>query len=851
MKVFSSKRRKVAAVVLVLLVLFFLRPGASRLKSRIIASVSSGVGRPVDIGAVHVRLLPRPGFDLDNLVVYEDPAFGAEPMLRASEVTAALRLTSMLRGRLEIARLDLTEPSLNLVRGANGRWNLEALVERTAHTPLAPTAKAKSERRPAFPYIQATSARINFKIGAEKKPYALTNADFSLWQDSENAWGARLKGTPVRTDLNLNDTGVLQVDGTWQRAETLRDTPLEFSVEWNHAQLGQLTKLISGSDHGWRGGVQLDVTMKGTPAKLQVASNASVQDFRRYDITRGEALNLATHCDGQYSSVDHTFHEVVCSAPVGAGLITVKGDVGAPGNHNYKVTITAENVPASGAAILAQRAKKNLPDDLAAGGTVSGSVSIDAEGAGTPLRLEGKGEIADFRLASASNKAELGPETLPFLLSSDAVGAKKLVARKGAAAVRVPGGPHLEFGPLPVAIGRAAARGWVNGAGYNVAIAGEAEVAKALRVARMFGLPALAAAAEGTADVDFEIAGSWTGWGYGAQSGFLGPQVTGTAKLRNIRVPLRGVGEPVEISSAEVQLLPAAVHVGKFSAKAAGTVWSGSLDMPRGCGTPDACELHFNLSANQILLGELSAWVNPRASERPWYRVLESSAPAGPSLLENLRAVGRVSAERLQVQNVVATYVSADLSLDQGKVSVSQFNADFLGGKYHGQWRADFTAKPAACSGSGSLTSASLGQLADVMNDAWIAGTASATYEVEGPCSAEFWQSAEGSLQFDVRDGALPHVSLAEDEGSLKISRLSGRVKLLGGKLEIKEAELDSGRGKLLLSGTAGLNREVEMRLTRPASVGGGYAITGTLESPRVAPLAGTEQARLKTEPAK
>jgi hypothetical protein len=841
----SSRRRKAAALVLVLLLLFFLRPGVSRLKSRIIASVSSGVGRPVDIGEVHVRLLPRPGFDLENLVVYEDPAFGAEPMLRASEVTAALRLTSMLRGRLEIARLDLTEPSLNLVRGANGRWNLEALVERTAHMPLAPTAKAKSERRPAFPYIQATSARINFKIGAEKKPYALTNADFSLWQDSENAWGARLKGTPVRTDLNLNDTGVLKMDGTWQRAENLRDTPLEFSLEWTHAQLGQLTKLITGSDHGWRGGMQVDVTLKGTPAKLQVVSDASVQDFRRYDITRGDALNLAGHCDGQYSSVDRMFHDVACKAPVGTGLITVKGELGLPGSRNYKVVITAENVPASGAAILAQRAKKNLPDDLAAGGTVRGSVSMQRDGAGAPLRLEGKGEIADFRLASVSNKAELGPETLPFALSSDAARVKRPVAHKDAA-MRVPNGPQFEFGPLPVAIGRATARGWVNGAGYDIAVAGEAEIAKALRVARMFGLPALAAAAEGTADVDLEIAGSWTGWGYGAQSGFLGPRVTGTAKLSNVRVPLRAVGDPVEILSAELQMLPGAVHVEKLSAKAAGTVWSGSLDMPRGCGTPDACELHFNLNVNEISLGELSAWVNPRTSERPWYRVLESSAPAGPSLLGSLRASGRVSTDRLIVQSVTATHVAASVTLDKGRVRVSELNADFLGGKYHGQWQADFTARPAACDGNGKLTAASLGQLADVMKDAWISGTASATYEVKGPCSAEFWQTAEGSFQFDVKDAALLHVSLSEDEGALKISRMTGRVKLQGGKLEIKDAGLDSVRGKFLVSGTAGLNREVEMTLTRPANAAGGYAITGTVESPRVATLSGTEQARLK-----
>ena len=336
MKIFSSKRRIVAATaVLILLALFLVRPGASRLKSRIITSISAGVGRPVDVGEVHIRLLPRPGFDLENLVVYDDPAFGAEPILRASEVTADLRLLSLVRGRIEVARLELAEPSLNLVHGEEGRWNLEALLERTAHTPLAPTGKAKTEPRPAFPYIEGSSARINFKSGYEKKPYALTNADFSLWQDSENSWGVRLKAQPMRSDVALNDVGQLQISGTWQRADTLRETPLQFSVEWKRAQLGQLTKFFTGNDKGWRGEIQIDVTLKGTPSKLRISSTGSIDDFRRYDITNGNALRLAATCDGEYSSVTQEFHEVLCSAPVGQGLITLTGDAGLPGSHRY------------------------------------------------------------------------------------------------------------------------------------------------------------------------------------------------------------------------------------------------------------------------------------------------------------------------------------------------------------------------------------------------------------------------------------------------------------------------------------------------------------------------------------
>jgi len=839
-KIFSSKRRAVIAGILVLLGLFVLRPGVSRLKSRIIASISAGVGRPVDIGTVHFRLLPRPGFDLENLVVYDDPAFGAEPMLRASEVTAALRLTSLLRGRLEIARLDLTEPSLNLVHGENGRWNLEALVERAAQIPLAPTAKAKSEPRPGFPYIEATSARINFKRGAEKKPYALTNADFSLWQDSENAWGVRLKAQPVRTDLNLNDTGVLQVNGTWQRADMLRDTPLEFSMEWSGAQLGQMTKLFTGSDQGWRGGVRVDVTLTGTPAKLAITSDASIQDFRRYDITSGQALTLAAHCEGHYGSPEHSFHEVECTAPVGSGQMVLKGDMGLPGSHMYELVLRAENVPASAGVIVAQRAKKNLPDDLVAGGTLRANVSIEEDAASSRLRLEGKGEIADFRLASTASKAEMGPATLPFSVSNGA-GGSNAGGRSG---------PRLEFGPFALGAGRGAAetvRGWVDRTGYDASLVGEAEIGKALRVARMFGLPALQTTAEGMADLDLRVAGPWMRWGSGGPSGFAGPQVTGTAKLRNVQVAVRGTAEPVEISSAQLQFMPDELRVEKLSAKTGATLWTGSLEMPRGCGTPGACGVHFVLNANSLVLHELSAWVNPRAKAQPWYRVLEASAPAGTSFWGSLRAAGRVTTDRLQVENLAANHVSANVSLNSGKMQITELSADLLGGKYKGQWTADFGSRPAVCRGSGTVTGLSLARVAQAMKKDWIAGTAGGGYEVTGDCTAEFWNSAQGTVQFEVRDGVLPRVSLGEDDGPLKIARFWGRARLQDGIFEIKEAALDSPSGNFQVSGTAGLNRQVELKLARPANGSGArYEITGTPEEPRVAQLPGLEQARLK-----
>src|SRR3984957_7277505 len=692
-----SKRRVLAASAVILLVLFLLRPGASRLKFRIASSISSAVGRPVEIGSVHLRLLPRPGFGLENLGVYDDPAFGAEPMLRASEVTADLRLTSLVRGRMEIARLDLTEPSLNLVHGANGRWNLEALLERTAHNPLAPTAKAKTEPRPGFPYIEATSARINFKSGPEKKPYALTSADFSLWQESENSWGVRLKAQPFRTDLNLNDTGTLQVNGIWQRAAVLRDTPLQFSLEWSRAQLGQLTKFFTDNDQGWRGGAQVDLQLSGTPGKLQESAHTVIKDFRRYDISSGQPLRLATHCDAEFSSMNQEFHDVMCTAPVGSGLATLKGDMNLSGSGSYGLVLMAKNVPASAVVALALRAKKNLPEDLAAEGVVGGDFTIQRDAAPAPVRVAGRGEVSQFRLTSVARQGRIGPGTIPFVLTTReaaANGASKPGQHKIVTGTRFLDGERIEFGPFPLgahasatsgmpAVARAlppTASGWLTRSGYNFSVIGEGEIATALRVTRMFGIPALQAAVQGTAQVNLHVTGPWTGPGNGTASGFPTPQATGSARLRNVRVTLRGAGGPVDISSADLQLLPDSVRVDKLNARAAGTLWTGALQMPRGCGTPGACEVHFNLNANQIGLSEVSEWVKPPPEERPWYRVLEPSAQSGTPFLANLRASGRVNADRLVVRAFEALHVSADASLNSGRLQVANLTADFLGG---------------------------------------------------------------------------------------------------------------------------------------------------------------------------
>ena len=847
MKLVHSKHRVLLGVAALLLALFLIRPGSTRLRTVIATSISAALGRPVDIDAVHARVLPQPGFDLENFIVRDDPSFSAEPVLRSSEVTATLRLSSLLRGRLEISRLSLTAPSFNLVRNNEGHWNVENLLERTAKVAVAPTSKTRTEPRPGFPYIEADRARINFKFGQEKTPYALMDADIAFWQDSENAWGVRLRARPVRTDFNLSDTGFLKIDGTWQRAARLRDTPLQFSLVWDRPQLGQMTKLISGKDKGWRGAVTASAVLEGKPSDLSIRTEASLQDFRRYDIMGGRELLLTAHCEAHYSSADRTFRRILCDAPVGEGAVMLRGEIaGLVAPHNYDLVLSAEQVPIQGVVELARHAKKDLPEDLLASGNLDAKFTMRASGAAKrTLELSGSGETSDFGLQSAATKSQLELGSVPFSISSpdNAKSDRENAAKAGnRRSEQPPDETHLGFGPFTIALGRrspATVRGWVTKSGYSLFVQGDAQLKRLLQLARTLGLPASQPAADGLAKLDLRIAGEW--------SGFAAPDITGTAQLNAVRAELNGLNAPLEITSASLTLAEDAVRLQNLVTSMAGTQWTGSLLLPRHCTSVETCTFEFDLHVDQLVTNELNELLNPHPRKRAWYRLLSpTTQPDDPSILAVLQAAGKLTANRLVLQNLVGEHVSASLELQAGKLRISDLRAEVLGGKHSGEWQADFTVKPPAYSGNGILERVSLAQLAEVMGDGWITGTATARYRLttSGYSAADLLASADGTLQLEMHDGILAHILLSSS-ATLHVSHFKGRVALRDGQFEIQEGKLEAPSGIYHVSGTASLGHKLDIRLLHDASHG--FSITGTLAEPRVSAVTRPEtQAALK-----
>ncbi len=836
----------VAIVVLLILILgFFLPPlvNVNRYRARIASSIERAMGRPVTVGSISLRLFPQPGFDLGNVSIGEDPAFGHEPMLHAEEVQASLRLSSLWRGKLEIAKLSLKYPSLNLVRAEDGRWNLESLLQRASSIPTAPTGKTRPESRPRFPYIEAEGGRINFKVGVEKKVYALADADFALWLAAEDELRTRLKARMVRTDSYLSDTGQVTLNGRFQRASDLRDTPMEIEARLEKSQLGQLTKFIDGNDHGWRGRVDADLRVTGRPTALKVSAQTVVDDFRRYDISTTEYVKLEVRCSTVIDMPAQHLADISCRMPVSNGVVTVAGSVdGFVPLRSYDLKISAAEVPTQSVVAIVRHAKKDIPEDLSATGSVDAEFALRRDGATGVDDWSGRGTSSEMVLRASVLNPELILKPIEFSIQTPKPENSKSKRGKGlprpvsAVCCEAAEDARLQFSPFALDLGGGTpgrVLAWVNRKGYELDVQGDAQIKRLLQVAQAAGVRAPHINAEGAAKLEVTIAGKWRG--------FSSPKPVGTAQMRGLTVRMKGIAEPLRVASTTLNLGPDSVTASNLNAEftQSGLALDGWVKLPRQCESLETCPITFDLHADQVVTDDVNRLVNPRAAKRPWYAILGGTPES--SFLGKIQARGRISAGKLVMKSVVANRVTAGASLDAGVLNLSDVRGELWNGKHVGEWRADFSGDTPAYTGTGTVDSVALAQVAALAHDNWASGNAGGSYKLamSGDTATQLLGNAKGELSFNWNNGSLRHVTLGNATAPLSFRQFAGVLEFSGGKIRLSPgSKMTTSSGIYEVSGTASAAREMDLTLRNGTHI---YNVTGPLEKPKVTPAPATQ----------
>ncbi len=422
--------------MLLLLLMALLPPylNVNRFQRRITQSISESLGRPVHLDHVTLNLLPVPGFTLERFVVSEDPAFGAEPTIRAESVRATLRVSTLWRRRIEIGTISLTEPSVNLVHLADGRWNLDSILLQTARLGAAPTEQRGAGAVARFPYIEATAARVNLKMDQEKTPIALTEADFAMWLPRPERWNFRIRARPARTNVPVGYTGLLRVEGTLGRAATLGEIPIDLSGEWRGVPLGEMSRILLGRDGEWRGAATVTAAARGTVGNNRVTARLRVEDARRADFVPERLLSVTAECGATVTNAFHGVREGMCRVPAEGdpALVTAVGsleDVRRP--RAAVATVKLGPIPAAGVVELLHTLSARVPPGLAVSGMLQGIATYGVEAAGTlggSLLLQGAtlqpaagepiplGDVA-VQLGEPSGRGRARPRSAPTALT--------------------------------------------------------------------------------------------------------------------------------------------------------------------------------------------------------------------------------------------------------------------------------------------------------------------------------------------------------------------------------------------------------------------------------------------------
>ena len=771
------------AIVLVLAVLL-VPPMLSigRYKSRITQLVSQSLGRPVRLSSVELRLLPRPGFVLTDLVVEEDPAFGAEPVLHAATVTASIRFSSLWRGHLAISRISVDEASLNLVRTADGRWNLDPIF-RTAATRTGAVGQTTA---PPLPYLEATDSRVNIKDGLEKLPYSLVNADVSFWQESPDEWRLRLRGQPARTDVNLDlaDTGIVRLEASLRRAPQLRLMPLHVEVEWKEAQLGQLSRLLLGADPGWRGDLTGDMQLDGTAESSQVKTRLSATGVHRAEFAPVDALDFDANCTFVYHYSGREVQNLACDSPLGDGHIKLAADQ--LSGSSGKVAVELDRIPVSASLGVLRTLRNGISDDLDARGTISGKLAYDPSAEtdppapthhpsvrrlqrsqpAPPAPLQGSLTIDGFRLTANGMQQPIQIARVTLAPAPFAPGQPPQLA----AVVPLPAG-----GPTPLAIDLR-----LSLSGYHIAVRGPAALPRIRELAHAAGISntaALDTLAGDPATLDLNAEGPWPPVSAAASSSIepatsvpgLVPaldqalalsnanadQLSGTVTLHNANWKSDALVNHVEISQAVLHLGngsivwdPVAFTYGPVKGTATLQL---ALTCPPGAQCPPQLDLRFDSldipALQQALLG---AHQQGTVLSDLIARLAPASSPSWP------RLNGTLKAGSLALSPVTLQDASIAFRILPTGAEFTSVDAGLLGGQLHLTGALTSGDKP-SYTFEGKFEKVSGPALCNLLALRCTGGPIDGAGKIalSGFADKDLAASATGTLHFDWRHGAL------------------------------------------------------------------------------------------------
>ena len=276
--------------------------------------LEEALNRRIDVGEVHLSLIPTPSIRLSNLKVSDSAAFADNTFFTAQQLRLKLRFLPLLRGRFEITELVLDKPIFNLLKQPDGSFNYADIGAKKTPVDHRREVKKKSDAiKPAagaaaplaIPNrVRVQDGELNV-ITKGSSPLNIKGIDLSL---QEFAGAAPF---PFRLSFNYPGVKTISLDGLLDYQE---DKAL-IELKNNRLKIQELTFPVQGNVSNLATTPRLNLNLRGDNVDvktiLQILSNAGLAP-RGLDLNgpmdlaldlTGPSNALATQLHGLFKNV--------------------------------------------------------------------------------------------------------------------------------------------------------------------------------------------------------------------------------------------------------------------------------------------------------------------------------------------------------------------------------------------------------------------------------------------------------------------------------------------------------------------------------------------------------------------
>lgn len=818
----------------------------TRLQKKLTARLESVFGRSVEVGRYNFSLWGGPTLEAQSVTFSEDPRFGYEYFLRAESLTVRLRWESLFRGHLQLGTISLVRPSLNLVRNADGDWNVAEWLPK----PSGPSAATSSSQPSAirFGRIEVDSGRINFKRASEKLPFALVNVSGYLEPDDQGRWTMNLSAVPTRAAVVVQQAGTIYVSGHVGGTSS-RLRPAVLDLAWGDAALSDVLRLARGYDFGMRGNLALIVHADTESDNWLLQMHAELRQLHRWDLALrpdNPALNLNAKMTlyPLASGLDVT--EATFEAPHSWARAHARFSWQPPAQFQRppkesdsldQIEITQSQVDLTDVLAWTRAFHSEVAGDLA----LAGFASIHASVSFWPPRLtSAAGAIAgaDFTSSRLRVPVHLGQtqfrydhEIFTLLPSTVTYGPSNGSLRLETVAHT---GPH-EFPVYHMAgnltqvrdlVATAGVLGWNISHGWDL-----------------------------TGPVRCDL--RWLGAKYPWQTQPVGTiEWGGEPTGASLLTPF--LNQPVTRISARAELKAGSRHIALTAADAFGAHWFGTFDRRDA-----SAGWQFALTADHLATSDLDRWLNPRWRENFFDRMLPFLNSASPvnAVPENLRAQGQITVDQFTTAPLVVRHLQGDLKIGGRHLELSAAKAQLYGGNLDGSLDAQLTAIPSyrIHLDYSHVDLAALTSGFRTLDNAF-AGSASGglTFDFHGADRADLVSSLECRGNASVTDPQIKALNLADSlrhgefaPGASSFAGAAAEFACHDGKITVQNLAFVSPGEQITGSGWVDFSRNLDLRLravtasddvaplprSTHSNQSDAYELTGDLQSPAITPV--------------